>query len=115
MTLDVMRYYPYAANMTQGPNPPYFRDKRTEQFANGNYVAAFSGFRKQAEKRLRILFRSESLDDLRALPSNHLEALGGDRRGQYSIRINLQWRICFEWPENAAGPCNLEIVERYIQ
>ena len=111
MTIDVTRYFRYSVDMTQGPIPPYFRDKRTEQFASGNYVAAFSGFKKQAEKRLRIVYRSESLNDLRALPSNHLEALGGDWRGQYSIRINLQWRICFEWPENAAGPRNLEIVD----
>ena len=52
-----------------------------------------------------------SLDELRALPSNRLEALRGDRSGQYSIRINMQWRICFEWPAGAAGPSNLEIVD----
>ena len=51
------------------------------------------------------------LDDLRALPSNRLEALRGDRDGQYSIRINEQWRICFEWSQNASGPSNVEIVD----
>jgi proteic killer suppression protein len=52
-----------------------------------------------------------SLDDLRGLPGNRLEALLGDRRGQYSIRINAQWRICFEWPQGAAGPSEVEIVD----
>jgi proteic killer suppression protein len=51
------------------------------------------------------------LDDLRALRSNRLEALKGDRAGQYSIRINMQWRICFEWPRGASGPSNVEIVD----
>jgi proteic killer suppression protein len=45
------------------------------------------------------------------LPSNHFEALGGDRKGQYSIRINQQWRICFEWPDDSAEPFNIEIVD----
>lgn len=49
--------------------------------------------------------------DLLLLPSNHLEALGGDRKGQYSIRINMQWRICFEWPDDAPRPFNSEIVD----
>jgi len=52
-----------------------------------------------------------SLSDLRGLPSNRLEALRGDRAGQYSIRINGQWRVCFEWPQDAAGPSNVEIVD----
>lgn len=52
-----------------------------------------------------------SLNDLSALPSNRLEALRGDRAGQYSIRINQQWRLCFEWPANAPGPSNVEIVD----
>jgi len=48
---------------------------------------------------------------LAALPSNRLETLRGDRVGQYSIRIDRQWRICFEWPSGAAGPSNVEIVD----
>ena len=52
-----------------------------------------------------------SLADLRGLPSNRLEALRGDRAGQYSIRINQQWRICFEWQAEAPGPSNVEIVD----
>jgi plasmid maintenance system killer protein len=49
--------------------------------------------------------------DLAALPGNRLEALKGSRQGQYSIRINDQWRICFEWPSGASGPINVEIVD----
>ena len=52
-----------------------------------------------------------SLKDLAALPGNRLEALKGDRQGQYSIRINDQWRIRFEWPNSASGPINVEIVD----
>ncbi len=64
-------------------------------------MPAFSGFSRQADKRLRILDASENLDVLKALPSNRFEALSGDRKGQYSIRINQQWRVCFEWDEGA--------------
>jgi proteic killer suppression protein len=73
------------------------------------FVKEFEGFRRQAEKRLEILDAAETLGDLAALPSNRLEALRGDRNGQYSIRINRQWRICFEWP--ADGPENVEITD----
>jgi proteic killer suppression protein len=45
------------------------------------------------------------------LPSNRFEALGGDRKGQFSIRINQQWRVCFEWPEKQNRPCNIEICD----
>ncbi len=71
----------------------------------------FEGCRHQAEKRLRVLEAAVSLQDLARLPSNRLEALAGDRRGQYSIRINQPWRICFEWPQGADGPENVEIVD----
>jgi proteic killer suppression protein len=60
---------------------------------------------------LAILEAATTLADLRALPSNRLEVLRGDRAGQWSIRINLQWRICFDWPEGASGPSNVEIVD----
>lgn len=88
-----------------------FRDKRTETFAAGDFVREFQGFDRQAYKRLEVLAAATSLNDLRGLPSNRLEALRGDRAGQYSIRINQQWRICFEWPDGAAGPSNVEIVD----
>ena len=74
-----------------------FRDKKTQRFADGERVLLFEGFRHQAEKRLRILEAATSLRDLAQLPSNHLETLSGDRKGQYSIRINEQYRVCFSW------------------
>lgn len=88
-----------------------FRDRQTERFARGEFVKAFQGFERQAWKRLEILDAATSLADLAALPSNRLEGLRGERSAQYSIRINQQWRICFEWPSEAAGPCNVEIVD----
>jgi toxin HigB-1 len=88
-----------------------YRDRRTRQFAEGEFVRPFQGFERQGWKRLDILNAATSLADLAALPSNRLEALRGDRAGQYSIRINQQWRICFEWPANAVGPSNVEIVD----
>lgn len=60
-------------------------------------------------KKLAMLEAASRLTDLKAPPGNRLEALGGDRKGQYSIRINNQWRICFRWTE--AGPANVEIVD----
>jgi proteic killer suppression protein len=88
-----------------------YRDGKTQRFSEGERVARFEGFRHQAEKRLRVLEAAVSLRDLARLPSNRLEALSGDRRGQYSIRINQQWRICFEWPQGADGPENVAIVD----
>ena len=88
-----------------------FRDKRTETFAAGEFVPEFQGFDRQAYKRLEILAAATGLNDLRSLPSNRLETLRSDRTGQYSVRINQQWRICFEWPDGAAGPSNVEIVD----
>ena len=88
-----------------------YRDKRTQAFADGKFVREFQGFDRQAWKRLEILDAATNLDELGALPSNRLEALRGDRRGQFSIRINMQWRICFDWPKSATGPSNVEIVD----
>lgn len=85
-----------------------FRCKKTERLNEGLHVPAFSGFRRQAEKRLRILDAAETLEALKALPSNRFEGLSGDREGQYSIRINQQWRICFTWNEGAQ---DVEIVD----
>lgn len=87
------------------------RDKRTKRLADGARVPQFQAFRHQAEKRLRILDAATSLQDVARLPGNRLEALRGDRKGQYSIRINKQLRICFTWPEGADGPENVEIVD----
>ena len=88
-----------------------YRDKRTAAFAAGAIVREFQGFDRQAAKRLEILDAATALDDLRALPGNRLEALKGDRKGQFSIRINIQWRICFEWSSDAPGPSHVEIVD----
>ena len=88
-----------------------FRDRRSRLFAEGAFVRAFQGFERQGWKRLAILEAADSLGDLAGLPSNRLEALKGDRSGQFSIRINQQWRICFEWPADASGPSNVEIVD----
>ena len=88
-----------------------YRNKRTKRFAEGGTVARIEPFRRQAEKRLRILETATNLADLRWLRSNRLEGLKGDRKGQFSIRINDQWRICFEWLEGSDGPENVEIVD----
>ncbi len=73
-------------------------------------MPAFQSFERQAAKRLSILNAAPSLDTLSKLPSNRLEALSGDREGQFSIRINSQWRICFTWPDGS-GPYRVEIVD----
>lgn len=87
-----------------------YRDKRTRMFAEGQRVKAFDGFERKAELRLDQLDAATSLLDL-ALPGNRLEALKGDRKGQCSVRISDQWRICFEWPRGTRGPRNVEIVD----
>ena len=87
-----------------------FRDKRTREFAEGKRVKAFADIERKAEMRLDQLDSAASVRDVN-LPGNHLEALRGDRKGHYSIRINNQWRICFEWPKGAIGPINVEIVD----
>jgi toxin HigB-1 len=76
-----------------------FRDKRTRDFAAGIRVKAFSGFERSARMKLDRLEVATSLRVLAALPGNRFEPLVGDRKGQFSIRINDQWRICFEWPD----------------
>ena len=88
-----------------------YRDKRTRAFAAGKRVKAFSGFERAARVKLDRLEAATLLGDLVALAGNRFEALRGDRKGQYSIRINDQWRICFEWIEGASGPSNVEIVD----
>jgi proteic killer suppression protein len=86
-----------------------FRGKKTETLYNGGRVKDFQAITTQAERRLQILDNATSLQDLRNLPSNRFEALRGDRAGQYSIRLNDQWRICFEWKDGDAY--NVEIVD----
>ncbi len=99
-----------ALSVRPGASPKY-RDKRTERFASGERVKEFQAFREQAERRLDILESAVDRKDLMLLPSNRFEALGGDRKGQFSIRINQQWRVCFEWPEEQDRPFNIEICD----
>ena len=87
-----------------------YRDKRTRDFAKGTRFNAFAGFERKAEMKMDQLDAATSLIDLN-LPGNRLEALKGGLKGQYSIRINDQWRICFEWPKGSPGPVNVEIVD----
>ena len=87
------------------------RDKRTGDFASGKPVKAFSGFERPARLKLDRLEAAAALQDIAALPGNRFKALKGDRKGQYSIRINDQYRICFEWPTGTNGPSNVEIVD----
>ena len=85
-----------------------FQCKHTEKLFKEINVGRFSGIERQARKRLRILNDANVLDDLKGLPSNCFEALQGDRKGQYSIRVNKQWRICFRWDD---APYDVEIVD----
>jgi proteic killer suppression protein len=88
-----------------------YRDKRTRDFAAGKRVKAFSGIQRTAQLKLDRLEAAMSPRDLAGLPGNRFEALSGDRKGQYSVRINDQWRICFEWAEGDSGPSNVEIID----
>ena len=88
-----------------------FRGKETAAFAAGKRVKAFSGIERAARLKLDRLEAALTLSDLAVLPGNRFEALKGNRKGQYSIRVNDQWRVCFEWPERSPGPTNVEIVD----
>jgi proteic killer suppression protein len=103
-TFDVSNAVLYAACMIRS-----FRDRATERLWMGVFVKQFGGIEKQALRKLDMLHNARDLGDLRAPPANRLEALAGDRRGQHSIRINDQWRICFTWTKE--GPANVEIVD----
>ena len=72
-------------------------------------MARFQGFADQAARRLTLLDSAEALSDLAAFRSNRLEALRGDRAGQYSIRVNREWRVCFVWTDE--GPSEVQIVD----
>ncbi|MCF6179779.1 MAG: type II toxin-antitoxin system RelE/ParE family toxin [Geopsychrobacter sp.] len=74
-----------------------FRCRDTERLFNDNAVRRFRVIERVARRKLLMLHRAKELIDLRIPPGNRLEALKGDRSGQYSIRINAQWRICFYW------------------
>ena len=87
-----------------------FRCKETEKILGRQFSRKLpTSIQRIAFRKLRMLNRSSTIQDLRVPPSNHLEALSGKRKGQYSIRINRQWRICFNWKDNSAY--NVEIVD----
>ncbi len=86
-----------------------FRCKRTKALFHDENIAAFRAFQRPARRKLLLLHRAKSLSDLAALPGNRLEPLKRDRRGQHSIRINDQWRVCFVW--QAGNAFEVEIVD----
>ncbi len=80
-----------------------FRDKETEKvYLRERSAKLPNGIQQIALRKLRMINNAQNINDLRIPPSNRLEKLTGDRAGQYSIRINDQWRICFVWKDNNA-------------
>lgn len=88
-----------------------YADKDTELFARGERVKRFEGFTRAARMKMDRLELAKCLEDLAILPGNRLEKLRGDRDGQYSLRINDQWRVCFRWNEQEALFEDVEIVD----
>ena len=86
-----------------------YRDKRTRDFAAGKWAKALSGIERPARLKLDRLEAATALKDLAILPGNRFEALAGDQKGQYSIRVNDQWRLCFVW--RAGDAFDVEIVD----
>ena len=86
-----------------------FKCSETEALARGIRVRRFSNIAAVARRKLRQLEIAGNIEDLRIPPGNRLELLKGDRAGQYSVRINQQWRLCFRWTE--AGAEDVEIVD----
>ena len=87
-----------------------FADRATEQFfGDGVCPAQWRAFAAEAARKLDMLDAAVRLDELRSPPGNQLEALKGGRRGQFSIRVNRQWRVCFRWTPD--GPEDVEIVD----
>ena len=86
-----------------------FKCKDTKALSNGQRVKRFVNIENVARRKLRQIEIANRIEDLRVPPGNHLEALKGDRSGQYSIRINEQWRICFYWSKSGAD--DVEIVD----
>ncbi len=86
-----------------------FRSRQTKKLFDDRFVSRFQAFHRAARKKLEMLNAATSLEDLGLIPGNRLEALRGDREGQYSIRINEQWRLCFQWRDGDAY--EVEIVD----
>jgi proteic killer suppression protein len=86
-----------------------FKCKDTLALYEGKSPRRFKAFLPVAERKLSQLDAAQTLDFMRVPPGNHFEALKGDRKGQHSVRINVQWRICFVWTDT--GPIDVEIVD----
>lgn len=86
-----------------------FKDADTEALFHDELVPRFRSIERPARRKLLYLSRARAIQDLRVPPGNRLEALRGTRKGQYSIRVNDQWRICFRWQED--GVHDVEIVD----
>ena len=86
-----------------------FRCTHTQSLYEGHGTRRFANIRAIAERKLQMLDSATSIDALRAPPGNRLQVLRGDRAGQYSIRVNDQWRVCFVWTPD--GPEAVEIVD----
>lgn len=105
MILDVINVMNYCLVMIQS-----FKDKETEKIWNQIYVKKIpKDVQRIGLRKLFILQRAKNINDLKIPPGNKLEKLLGDRKDQYSIRINNQWRICFDWDEGTIS--NVEIVD----
>ncbi len=103
MTLHVIDYILYSVIKS-------FKCKETEKIFNRTFSKKFpNNIQRVALRKLRILNRAGILNDLRVPPANHLELLRGRRKGQHSIKINDQWRICFKWNDGEVN--NVEIVD----
>jgi toxin HigB-1 len=87
------------------------KDRRTERFMAGERVKEFQAFADAANKAIIRLQAAVVLGDLRSPPSNRFKAMGGDRQGQYSIRINDQWRVCFTWVPHASVPSEMDALQ----
>lgn len=99
----------YATRNSLGEHYPFFLHPNTEALFNDHDVSRFRAFERISRRKLLYLHRARRLDDLRVPPGNRLEALKGTRKGQYSIRVNDQYRICFSWKEGNVD--DVEIVD----
>jgi proteic killer suppression protein len=88
-----------------------FSCTETERLFRRDSVRRFRAIERSALRKLDMLDAAPDIRTLSRLPGNRLERLKGDRKGQYSIRINDQWRICFSWPPGSPGPVDVEIVD----
>lgn len=88
-----------------------FNCKHTSALFEGGSPKRFRAIKAAAERKLQLLDSAVTVESLRSPPGNRLETLGGNREGQWSIRINKQWRVCFVWGEEDDGPSNVEIVD----